>query len=195
MSSEYPGKNRIIVGKNNCRSSSAKSLRSKIRGSVPRRDWKTTAMCPKQGLGSCQKYVQARRETTRLHSSHPQRSGFSQVPHQESRVRESLWLIPERVGKWSVRKTLTRLSWRPWGHQGVRRRWWRPTAWCERMKRRRYGSNNWTYSSKFCFFKKLPQCFHWGNSAMNVCIRITWKAVKDHILPKRGERNNWLQYI
>ena len=32
----------------------AKSLRSKIRGSVPRRDWTTTAMCPKQGLGSCQ---------------------------------------------------------------------------------------------------------------------------------------------
>ena len=110
MSSEYPGKNRIIVGKNNCRSSSAKSLRSKIRGSVPRRDWTTTAMCPKQGLGSCQKYIQARRETTRLHSSHPQRSGLSQVPHQESRVGESLWLMPERVCIWSVRKTLTRLD-------------------------------------------------------------------------------------
>ena len=41
------------------RSSSAKSLRSKIRGSVPRRDWTTTAMYPKQG--SCQKYLQAQR--------------------------------------------------------------------------------------------------------------------------------------
>ena len=32
-----------------------KSLRNKIRRSVPWRDWKTRAMCPKQGLGSCQK--------------------------------------------------------------------------------------------------------------------------------------------
>ena len=44
------------------RSSSAKSLRSKIRASVPRRDWATTAMCPKQGLRSCQKYLQAQTE-------------------------------------------------------------------------------------------------------------------------------------
>ena len=47
-SSEYPGQERTIVGKNKSRSSSAKSLRSKYRGSIPRRDWKTTAMCPKQ---------------------------------------------------------------------------------------------------------------------------------------------------
>ena len=43
-------------------STSAKSLRYKIRGSVPRRDWKTRAMCPKQGLGSCQKCIQAQSE-------------------------------------------------------------------------------------------------------------------------------------
>ena len=29
-------------------------------------------------------------------------------------------------------------------------------------------SNNWTYSSLLCFFKKLPLCFHWGNSAKNM---------------------------
>ena len=43
-------------------STSAKSLRYKIRGSVPRKDWKTRAMCPKQGLRSCQKYIQAQSE-------------------------------------------------------------------------------------------------------------------------------------
>ena len=50
-------KKRTIVGKNKSRSSSAKSLRSKIRGSVPRGDWTTTAMCPMQGLGSRQKKI------------------------------------------------------------------------------------------------------------------------------------------
>ena len=42
-------------------------------------------------------------------------------------------------------------------------------------------SNNWTFSSKLCFFKKLPQCFHWRDSAMNTGIRITGSAVKKHI--------------
>ena len=55
-------KERIIVWKNKGRCSSAKSLRSKNRGSVPRRNCTTTAMCPKQGFGSCQKYLQAQRE-------------------------------------------------------------------------------------------------------------------------------------
>ena len=30
----------------------------------------------------------------------------------------------------------------------------------ERIKKRRYMSNNWTYSLLLCFFKILPQCFH-----------------------------------
>ena len=42
-------------------------------------------------------------------------------------------------------------------------------------------SNKWTYSSKLCFFKKFPQCFHWGNSAMNMGTRTTGPAVKNHI--------------
>ena len=43
-------------------SSSAKSLRCEIRGSVPWRDWKTRAMYPKQGLGPCPKHLQAQSE-------------------------------------------------------------------------------------------------------------------------------------
>ena len=43
-------------------STSAKYLRCQIRGSVPRRDWKTRAMCPEQGLGSCQTYTHAQSE-------------------------------------------------------------------------------------------------------------------------------------
>ena len=62
-SSEYPGKERTIVGKNKCQSSSsAKSLRSENWGPVTWRDRKTAAMCRKQGLESCQKHIQAQSE-------------------------------------------------------------------------------------------------------------------------------------
>ena len=44
------------------KSSSAKSLRYEIWGPVPWRDWKTTAMRPKQGMEPCQKQIQAQRE-------------------------------------------------------------------------------------------------------------------------------------
>ena len=37
--------------------------------------------------------------------------------HQKSRRKESLWWILEQACIWSVRKTLTLLSWRPWGHR------------------------------------------------------------------------------
>ena len=43
-------------------SSSAKSQCFEIWGLLPCRDWKTTAMCPKQGLEPCQTHVQARRK-------------------------------------------------------------------------------------------------------------------------------------
>ena len=57
------GKESTIVGKKKCQSSSsAKSLRCEIWGQVPWRDWKTAAMCPKQGLESCRKDIQAQRE-------------------------------------------------------------------------------------------------------------------------------------
>ena len=62
-SSKYPGKERTIARKNTSqKSSSAKSLRCELWGPVPRRDWKTTAMRPKQGMEPCQKHVQAQRK-------------------------------------------------------------------------------------------------------------------------------------
>ena len=45
-------------------------------------------------------------------------------------------------------------------------------------------SDNWTYSSLLCFFKKLPQFFPWRNSAKNMGTRVTGKAVKIHISSK-----------
>ena len=97
-------------------------------------------MRPKQGLQSCQKHVQALREKTRLHSTRPRNTGYSRLRQQKSRRKESLWWIPELVCIWSASETLTLLSWRPWGHRGVRRRWWRPTARCKQEKTPRYMS-------------------------------------------------------
>ena len=93
-------------------------------------------MRPKQGIEPCQKQIQAKRKT-KLHSTRPRKNGYSQLRQQKSRRKESLWWIPELVCIWSARETLTLLSWRPWGHQGVRR-WWRPTARCKQKKTPRY---------------------------------------------------------
>ena len=54
--------NGLSLGNISQKSSSAKSLRYEIWGPVPWRDWKTTAMRPKQGMEPCQKQIQAQRE-------------------------------------------------------------------------------------------------------------------------------------
>ena len=62
-SGEYPGRERTIVGKNKCQSSSSgKALRCEIWGQISGRDWKTTAMRPQQGVEPCQKHIQAERK-------------------------------------------------------------------------------------------------------------------------------------
>ena len=94
---EYPVQERTIAWKNTGQTStSTKSLRYKIRGSVPRRDWKTGAMCPKQGLGSCQTCIQAQSE----------RHGY--ILLECRKVRSPKWSL-YAYGQW--RKTFTLLSW------------------------------------------------------------------------------------
>ena len=104
---------------------------------------------------------------TRLHSTFPRRNGYSWLRQHKSRRQESLWWIPELVCTWSARETLTLLSWRPWGHREVRRRWWRPTARCKQEKKREKMSNNWTYSWHLCFLKKLPQSWFTSEFFLN----------------------------
>ena len=77
-------------------------------------------------------------------------------------------------------------NWRPWGHQGVRRRWWRPTARCKQEKKQLCMSSNWTYSSKLCFLKKLPEFFLWRISVRIMGFHSTGPAVKNHI--RNGKR-------
>ena len=64
----------------------------------------------------------------------------------------------------------------------------RPSARCKPEKKRRYVSSNWTYSSKLCFVKKLPQFFPWENSARIMGIHTTGSAVKNHISSKRARK-------
>ena len=62
-SSKYPRKKRTIAWINTGQNiSSAKSLRCEIWGHISRRDWKTRAMRPRQGMESCQKYLQTQRK-------------------------------------------------------------------------------------------------------------------------------------
>ena len=95
--------------------------------------------------------------------------------------------ILHRVSK----RDLTLLSWRPWGHQEVRRR---PTARFKPEKKRLCMSSNWTCSSKVCFLKKLPQFFPWRNSVRIMGIYTPLdKRSKTTSHPKW--KANWLQHI
>ena len=127
------------LGQNSSQSSlSAKSLRYEIWGPVPWRDWKTTAMCPKQGMEPCQKHTQAQREWP---------SYILLAPHCVNKRAGGKRVCGGFRGEYAYgqqERLLTLLSWRPWGHRGVRRRWWRPTAGCKQEKKRRCMSNNWT---------------------------------------------------
>ena len=79
------------------------------------------------------------------------------------------------------KKDLNSAEWRPWGHRRIRRRWWREKVRCKPDKKPLYLSKNWTYLSKLCFLKKLPQFFLWGNSVRVIGIHTTGPAVKNHI--------------
>ena len=68
---------------------------------------------PEARLGFLLKKIKSSKKEIRLHSTFPRKNGYSRLRQQRSRRKESLWWIPERVCIWSVRKTLTLLSWRP----------------------------------------------------------------------------------
>ena len=126
----------------------------------PMKRLKDNSDVPEARLGTLTKIYTGSKRKTKLHSTRPQKNGYCPLRQQKSWRKKSLWWIPELVCIWSASETLTLLSWRPWGHRGVRRRWWRPTARCKQEKKRqkqRCTSKNWTYSWRLCFLKKLPK--------------------------------------
>ena len=68
--------------------------------------------CARSKAWNLHKICTSSKRTTRLHSCRLQKSLFSRLRQQKSQRGENLWLILERVCKWSARKTLTLLSWR-----------------------------------------------------------------------------------
>ena len=91
---------------------------------------------PEARRGTLPKTFTSSKRMTKRHSTRRGRMcTYSRLHQQKSRSKESLWWILERVCTWSVEETLTLLSWRPWGHREVQRRWWRPTARCKQEKK------------------------------------------------------------
>ena len=173
MSCEYPGKQRTIVRKSNVKNPHQRSPQryKNLRTDLKKR-LKVNSDAPKARHGIFLKTKTNSKKGTRLHSSRPRKNGYSRLRQQESRRKESLQLIQEQVCTRSVRKALTLLSWRPWRHRGILRRWWRQR-----------GSH--------CFLKKLPQFFLFfllGSSARIMGILTTGPAVKNHISPKKKAR-------
>ena len=184
-SSKYPGKERAFAWKNASQnSSSAQFLQYEIWGPDPWRDSKRTAMCPRQGLEPCQQHF----------SYFLFARGNSRLRQQKSRRKKSLWWIPELAYTRSARKTLTLPSWRPWGHRGVLRRWWRPTARCKPEKKPRFLSKNWTYSWRCCFLKK-----HTRSSFTREALRGSWVFLpldqRSKTTSHQKWQENWLKYI
>ena len=133
--------------------------------------------------GTLPKIFSSSKKKTKLHSTRPRRNGYSRLRQQKSLRKESLWWIPELACIWSTRNTLTQPNWRPGGHWGVRRWWWRPTARCKQEKKprcQRIGLIRDGYAS-------------WRNSSSSVsreALRGSWvyspldQRSKNHISPK-----------
>ena len=124
MSCEYPGKQRTIVRKSNVKNPHQRSPQryKNLRTDLKKR-LKVNSDAPKARHGIFLKTKTNSKKGTRLHSSRPRKNGYSRLRQQESRRKESLQLIQEQVCTRSVRKALTLLSWRPWRHRGILRRW------------------------------------------------------------------------
>ena len=68
---------------------------------------------PEARLGTLPKTHLSSKRKTKLHSTRQRKNGYSRLREQKSQRKESVWWIPELVCIWSVRETLTLVSWRP----------------------------------------------------------------------------------
>ena len=105
-SSEYPGKERTIVGKINVkvphqRSPYAMRFEDRSHEETERQQW-----CARSKAWNLAKKYASSKKKRKLHSTSPRRNGCSLLRQQKSRRNESLEWIQERVCIWSVRQTL-----------------------------------------------------------------------------------------
>ena len=188
-SSKYTGKERTIEWKNTSQiSSSAKSLRYDILRAGPMKRLKDNSDVPEAWLGTLPKAYTSSKRKTKIHSTRPQKNGYSRLRQQKSCRKESLWWIPQLVCIWSASETLTLLTWRPWGHRGVRRRWWRPTARCKPEKKPRYMSKNWTLLVKVMLLEETPAVLSLGKICEDHGYSYHWTSSQKPHLTKKGKR-------
>ena len=177
-SSKYQGKKGPSLGKVQETSSSAKSLRYEIWGPVPWRDWKTTAMCSKQGMEPCQKIYKLKEKDKATFYSPAEEWVLPAASTKEPDEREFVvgsGACMHMVSKKDLDSPELRMS-----------RSRRPTARCKPEKKSRYMSKNWTHSWRWCFLKQHPQFFHSGSSARITGILTTGPAVKNQNSQKKA---------
>ena len=185
-SSRYPGKERTVAWKLQVKHPHQRSPYAMKFEDRSSEETERQQRCARSKAWNLAKNIYKLKEKDKTTFYSPRKNGDSRLHQQKSQCKESLWWILERVCIWSVKETLTLLSWRPWGHREVRRRWWRPTARCKQEKKPRKMSKNWTYSWRLCFLKLFPQFFLSGRSARIMGTLTTGPALKNHISPKRA---------
>ena len=114
-SCDYPGKERTIVGKINCphqRSPYAVKFEDRSHEETER-----LQRCARSNAWNLAKKIYKLKEKDKTTFDLPAEEWVLPAASTKEPEEESLWWIQERVCIWSVGKTLTLLSWRPWGHR------------------------------------------------------------------------------
>ena len=148
----------------------------KIWGQVPWRDWKTRAMCPKQGLESCQKHLEAQRERQNYILLACGTVGLLVASAQEPEEREFV------VDSGASMQMVSKKDFNSGDHEDIEESH-------DSDDGPRRGANKWR-SDCICqtiglvcqsFLKKLSQFFPCGSSVRIMGKHTTGPAVKKHI--------------
>ena len=127
----------------------------------PMKRLKDRSDVPKAGLGIMTKTYTKSQKKTRLHSTFPRRNGYSRLRQQKSRRKESLWWIQERVCIWVSKKDLYSAELETMRTSRSPTTVMTANGEVQTREEATVLSNSWTYLSKLCFLKKLPQFFPW----------------------------------
>ena len=144
---------------------------------------------PEARLAIWQETYTSSKKKTKLHATFPRTAEEWVLPAASTKeLEEKEFVVDSEASMRMVsKKDLNSAELETMRTSRVRRRWWRPTARCKPEKKPRYMSKNWTYSSKLCFLKKLPQFFPWGKDVRIMGFRTTGSAVKNHISSEMAE--------
>ena len=84
--------------------------------------------------------------------------------------------------------TLLPQSWRPWGHRGVRRRWWRPTARCEQDKEATVYVKQLDLFVTFMILEETPEVLSLRKFCEDHGYTYYWTSCQKPHLTQKGKR-------